>query len=192
MREATRGLRRLAALVAAAALVTLAGAQAYYPAEPGYAWTYSNGETQTLSGPREVDGRTVLVLTHAMNGVPVSEEYLRYQDDGVVSFGTAAGGQVMRYQPPLRVYPASPLAPGDAWESTTTVEGVDITLSSTVEGVRGVQTPAGRFNALLVRQVTLTSSGGRTSLNLYFVPSVGVVRFETRDGTTVDLIETNF
>lgn len=188
MRRRTLRAARLLALLAC--LATAAG-QDYFPAEPGYAWTYSNGETQTLSGPREVDGERVLVLTHAMDGVPVSEEHLRY-DDGVVSFGTAAGGDVMRYQPPLRVYPTPPLEVGDTWESTTTVAGVDITLSSSVEAVRGVQTPAGRFNALQVRQVTLTSSGGRTALNLYFVPSVGVVRFETQDGTTVDLIETNF
>lgn len=183
--------RLLAALTLVALASGMAAAQGYYPSEPGMTWTYSNGETQSLDGPRQVGEREVLVLTHAMQGVPVSEEYLSYED-GVVSFGTAAGGDVMTYQPPLRVYPPSPLEPGASWESTTTVEGVEITLASSVEGVQGVETPAGRFNALRIRQTTATSTGARTELVLFFVPSVGVVRFETRDGTLVDLIEKNF
>ena len=58
--------------------------------------------------------------------------------------------------------------------------------------IRGVKTPAGRFNALQIRQQTVTSNGARTVMDLFFVPSVGVVRFVTQDGTTVDLIDKNF
>ena len=53
-------------------------------------------------------------------------------------------------------------------------------------------TPAGRFNALLIRQTSLTSTGGQTVLDLYFVPGIGVVRFVTQDGTIIDLIERSF
>ncbi|MDZ7800159.1 MAG: hypothetical protein U5K81_05120 [Trueperaceae bacterium] len=167
----------------------LAAAQgSYYPDTPGVSWTYSNGETQTLGGPREVLGDSRIVLTHAYQGVPVSEEYLSF-GDGVRSHGTAAGGEIMAYDPPLIVYPPSPLEPGDTWESTTQVNGVDITLAAEVLGVQGIETPAGRFNALRLRQTTLTSSGGRTALDVYFVPTVGVVRFVTQDGTRIDLIE---
>lgn len=183
---------RLAALCLLAALALAASnAQSYYPQQPGYSWTYSNGETQTLSGPREVAGREVMVLTHWFDGVPVSEEHLEF-DGGILSYGTAAGGRVMPYRPPLRVYAEAPLEVGDSWQSTTTIEGLEITLSSSVQGVRGVRTPAGRFNALQIRQTTLTSSGGRTVLELFFVPSVGVVRFVTQDGTSIDLIEKSF
>ena len=56
----------------------------------------------------------------------------------------------------------------------------------------GVATPAGRFNALLIQQTSLTSTGGQTVLELYFVPGVGVVRFVTQDGTIIDLIERSF
>lgn len=163
----------------------------YYPSTPGLSWTYSNGETQILGGPRDVLGGSFLVLTHYFAGVPVSEEFLVYQG-GVVSHGTAAGGEVMAYRPPLAVYPPAPMSVGDAWQSTTRVAGLDITLSSEVVGLQGVRTQAGRFNALQIRQTTLTSSGGRTVLDLFFVPTVGVVRFLTQDGTQIDLIETNF
>ena len=183
------------ALALIATLTTLGAAlaqQAYYPSEPGLSWTYSNGETQMLSGPRDVLGGPRTVLVHYFEGTPVSEEYLVYGDAGVVSHGTAAGGTVMAYTPPLMVYPPAPLQPGDAWDSTTVVAGLEITLASEVLGQQGVQTPAGRFNALRIRQTTLTSSGGRTVLEVFFVPSVGVVRFVTQDGTTIDLIERNF
>lgn len=183
--------RTFAALLALVALSWAVAQPSYYPSDAGMTWTYSNGETQTLSGPRDLLGAQRMVLTHYFSGVPVSEEILTF-GAGVVSHGTSAGGEIMPYQPPLTVYPPSPLQPGDTWQSTTRVSGIDITLSSEVVGLAGVQTPAGRFNALHVRQTTLTSSGGRTVLDLFYVPTVGVVRFVTQDGTQIDLIERAF
>jgi hypothetical protein len=190
-----RWLRTRLALVLATLLLGASGVGSaqddYYPSQPGASWTYSNGETQTLSGPRDVLGGSHMILTHYFEGVPVSEEILTYQG-GVTSYGTAAGGAIMPYAPPLTIYPPAPLSVGDAWQSTTRVAGVDITLASEVIGLQGVRTPAGRFNALHLRQTTLTSSGGRTVLDLFFVPTVGVVRFVTQDGTQIDLIERAF
>lgn len=184
--------RRIAATLLAAYAFGAATAQnAYYPSASGLSWTYSNGETQTLSGPRDVLGGSFLILTHYFSGVPVSEEILAY-GGGVVSYGTAAGGEIMAYRPPLTIYPPEPMSVGDTWQSTTTVGGLEITLASEVIGLQGVRTPAGRFNALHIRQTTLTNSGGRTVLDVFFVPTVGVVRFLTQDGTQIDLIETNF
>ena len=169
-----------------------ATAQGYYPSESGLSWTYSSGETQQLSGPRDVGGRQVMVLTHYFEGVPISEDYMQYTPEGVVSFGSAAGGQVFHYDPALVVYPQEPLAQGMTWTGTTNLSGFNLTLSSEVIGLRGVATQAGRFNALLIRQTTLTSNGGQTVLDIYFVPAVGIVRFVTQDGSTIDLIEKNF
>jgi len=169
-----------------------ATAQGYYPSESGLSWTYSSGETQQLSGPRDVGGRQVMVLTHYFDGVPISEDYLEYTEQGVFSHGSAAGGQVFQYQPALVVYPPAPLEPGKAWTGTTSLTGFDLTLSAEVLGLRGVATPAGRFNAFLIRQTTLTSNGGQTVLDIYFVPAVGIVRFQTQDGTVIDLIEKSF
>lgn len=164
----------------------------YYPAKAGLSWTYSSGETQQMSGPRKVDGHEVMVLTHYLKGVPVSEDYLQYGPDGVKTLGTAANGKVTFYPTPLTVYPPAPLKPGMQWQSTTKLASFDITLSAEVVGVRGVKTQAGRFNALLIHQRTLTSNGASTVMNVYFVPSVGIVRFVTADGTTIDLIDKNF
>ena len=177
----------------ALATVSLGLGQAYYPNGDGLSWTYSSGETQIMQGPRLLDGTEVMVLTHYFEGAPVSEDYLVFREDGsVVSLGTAAGGQRFAYDPPLLIWPAPPLQPGQTWQTTTDVGGISLTLSAEVLGLRGVRTTAGRFNAFQVRQVTLTSSGARTVLDLFFVPTVGIVRFVSQDGTTVDLIERNF
>jgi hypothetical protein len=185
--------RSLRALVLAAALFALAlggaGARDYYPVGDGFSWTYSSGETQVMAGPRDFDGSSIMVLTHYLSGIPVSEDFLLYDAQGVLTLGTASGGQVVRFVPPLIVYGPSPLEVGDSWQSTTQLGDVSITLAAEVLGLRGVQTPAGRFNALQIRQRTLTSSGASTVLDIYFVPGVGIVRFVTQDGTVIDLIE---
>jgi hypothetical protein len=177
------------ALVVVWALGAAGRANDYFPSGEGLSWTYSSGETQAMSGPRAWNGLEVMVLTHYLDGVPVSEDYLTFDPDGVRTHGTAAGGAVVRYDPPLLIYAAAPLQPGTTWSTTTEVAGLSISLSAEVVGLRGVQTPAGRFNALQIRQRTLTSTGGRTLLDLFLVPGVGVVRFVTEDGTTIDLIE---
>ena len=164
----------------------------YYPSTPGLSWTYSNGETQTLSGPKDFSGQSVTVLLHALQGQPVAEDYLIYSAEGTQLLGTAAGGEVLSYTPFLTLYPAPPLQVGQTWKSTAQVDDIDISLSFEVLGVTGVQTAAGRFNALQIRQQTITSTGGQTFLDLFFVPTVGIVRTLTQDGTQIDLIEKNF
>ena len=190
MTRSARGAVVAALLLCCAALTQSAAAQAtYYPHGDGMQWTYDSGVTQVMSGPRLFDDREVMVLTHFLDGVAVSEDYLTYGEDGVHSVGTAASGQVLRYDPPLLVYPPGPLEVGATWRSTTDIGPFSITLDAEVLGVRGIQTPAGRFNALQVRQRTLTSSGASTALDLFYVPGVGVVRFMTQDGSLIDLIE---
>jgi len=187
-----RLLRARAVALALAAALTLSVVWAqndYYPHDEGMTWTYDSGVTQRMSGPRDVDGMSVMVLTHYLEGVPVSEDYLRYGPDGVVTVGTAAAGQRLTYAPPLVIYPPPPLEVGATWRSTTDLGAFTITLDAEVIGLRGIQTPVGRFNALQVRQRTLTSTGASTLLDLFFVPGVGVVRFVTQDGSVVDLIE---
>ncbi len=167
-------------------------AQDYHPHQAGYSWTYTNGETQTLSGPRDFQGQQVMVLTHWLHGDAVTEDYLVYAPEGVYHVGTAAGGNVLTYSPPLLAFTGGPYTAGSQWQSTSTISGLRLTMSAEVLGTQGVETPAGRFNAFQVRQVTVTSTGGQTVLDAYFVPSVGVVRYVLQDGTVINLLEKNF
>jgi hypothetical protein len=170
----------------------LAHAQSYYPSSEGLSWTYSNGETQFFAGTRELAGRQVTLFLHSLQGTPVAEDYLIFDAQGVRMVGTAAGGQLLLYEPPLLIYPPEPLNVGQSWRSTARVGDIEITLSAEVIGIAGVQTPAGRFNALQIRQQTVTSTGGQTLIDVFFVPAVGIVRTITQDGTVIDLIEKNF
>lgn len=164
----------------------------YYPNSLGLSWTYDNGETQVITGKRNLNGQDVVVLTHYIEGSPISEDYLAYREDGVFSVGTVVGGQTLLYSPELTVYQGNKLQIGQTWQSTSAFAGFDITLIVEVLGFQGVRTKAGRFNALQLRQTTLTSNGAKTFLDAFFVPSVGVVRFVTEDGTMIDLIDKNF
>ncbi len=166
--------------------------EAYYPVRDGLSWTYSNGETQTFSSSKEVAGEVTQVLVHYLQGTPISEDYLIYDASGVRSVGTSAGGQTLLYTPYLTFYPAPPLEVGQTWTSSTRLPNFSLSFSAEVLAIRGINTPAGRFNALQIRQQTITSSGAQTILDLYFVPSIGVVRWVTQDGTNIDLIEKNF
>jgi hypothetical protein len=173
-------------------LLTLAYGQDYYPSSEGLTWTYSNGETQFFAGTRELNGQQVTLFLHSLQGTPVAEDYLIFDAQGVRMVGTAAGGQMLLYNPPLLIYPPEPLNVGQSWRSTARVDAIEITLNSEVLGIAGVQTPAGRFNALQIRQQTVTSTGGQTLIDIFFVPGVGIVRTVTQDGTIIDLIEKNF
>jgi hypothetical protein len=185
----------LVVLLAFFTLVAFSGAlaqESYYPARDGLTWTYSNGETQMMSGSRDVSGQAASILLKMYGGVAVSEDYLVYDANGVKMVGTAANGQLLAYSAALQVYPPSPLQVGQSWKSKASVSGIEISLAGEVLGVRGVETAAGRFNALQVRQQTVTSTGGQTIVEFFFVPSVGIVRWVMQDGTTIDLIEKNF
>lgn len=181
--------RTLAAILIALTLGAAALAQDYHPHRAGQSMTYTNGETQVLSGPRDFGGQQVMVLTHYHQGDAISEDYLVYAPQGVLQVGWAAGGTVMTYSPPLLAFAAGPYQIGTQWQSTTSLSGVTITLSAEVLAMRGVDTPAGRFNAFQIRQVTVTATGGQTVLDAYFVPGVGVVRYVMQDGTVINLLE---
>ncbi len=169
------------------------GKEEFFPHSDGLSWTYGNGETQTLSGPHEVDGANVMILAHIVEGELVSEDYLIYSEAGVQSLGTSTvGGDLLQYDPPLLIYQGARLSVGQAWQSDTELLGLEISLQSEVTGIQGIETPVGKFNALVIRQSTITNTGGRTTLYLYFVPAIGVVRFVQSDGTVVNLVDKNF
>ena len=178
--------------VLALLLTSISFAQSYFPHRDGMSWTYSNGETQTLNGPVDIAGEKVMVLTHLLGGNVISKDYLAYDETGVFSYGTETSGRTLLYDPPLTLYAGNNLQVGQSWRSATSVAGFDITLAAEVMGMRGVRTEAGRFNALQVRQRTFTNTGAQTTLDLYVVPGIGVVRFETEDGTVVDLVKKSF
>lgn len=165
--------------------VVLAAPTAYYPNGIGYSWTYSSGMEQVFT--REQNG--LLVFERRLAKQPVSADLLRYTENGVFLEGLIIGQAVQRYTPPLKLYPAPPLVLGQEWGGRSSFGGQSVALIGKVLRIEGVNVPAGRFNAYVIRTSTVTSAGGSQVMEIYFVPGVGIVRYATPDGATVDLVK---
>lgn len=184
-------LKTVKVLLAGAGLVAGLSASAqgdYYGLKMGSVWTYSNGETQTLSSERTVKGQKYLVMTRSNAGKVTSEDYLLVNAQGMQLAGSRYSGKDYMYTPALLIYPAAPLTVGQRWSSNATSPLGQYAFSSSIQRSEGIATPAGRFNALVVRTSVTTSSGASTTQEAYFAPGAGVVRFITQDGSAVDLV----
>ncbi|GGO22972.1 hypothetical protein [Deinococcus humi] len=180
--------RRLPALLLLGSLAWAAaqgsGSPSYYPHTPGRHWTYSNGETQVVGPAVTHRGVRVVPISHQFGGKTFTQDLLEFRADGSVWLrGVHAGGRLGWYPAPLNVYPPAPLTPGQRW---TSVSGT-LKSSSAVTGVAAIDTAGGKYNALSIR--TETSVGGQISVQtVYLVPGLGVVRYETADGSRIDLL----
>ena len=155
----------------------------YYPHRPGTRWTYASGEIQVVGAPVTHRGVTVVPLSHQFGSTTYSQDMLEYRADGSVWLrGVNTAGRLNWYSSPLLVYPAGPLSPGQTWRSSTGT----VRMTVTVTGVTPLKLAAGTFNALMLRTETVTL--GKTSVQFsYFVPAVGIIRYQTADGSTIDL-----
>ncbi|GGN30533.1 hypothetical protein [Deinococcus daejeonensis] len=155
----------------------------YYPHRPGTRWTYSSGETQVVGAPVTHRGVKVTPVSHQYGSTTYSQDLLEYRADGSVWLrGVNAAGRLSWYSPPLLVYPAGPLQTGQSWQAASG----PLRMTVTVTGTAPLKLAAGTFNALILRTETVT--GGRSSVQLsYFVPAFGIVRYQTADGSTIDL-----
>ncbi|ANE44037.1 hypothetical protein [Deinococcus puniceus] len=187
---------RVAACLSSLLLLTCApGAGAappngYYPQKAGLRWTYTSGETQEIGPPAVFRGVRVVPVAHQYGSTVYTQDLMEYRADGSVWLrGVNAGGRVNWYTPPLNVYPPGPLTPGQTWSSSSGTPG-SATLKSVsrVMGVEPVRIGTTSYNALLIRTV-LTSSGTQSTQLTYFVPTVGVVRYQTADGSQIDLVK---
>ncbi|GAA5511749.1 hypothetical protein Dcar01_00462 [Deinococcus carri] len=178
-----RVLPALLLLLASSALS--APAPDYYPRQPGTTWSYSSGETQVIAAPTTVRGVPVVPVGHQYGGQTYTQDLLEYRPDGSVWLrGVKAGDRLTWYAAPLNVYPPGPLRPGQRWQSG----GGTLKSSSQVVGSEPVRVPAGTFNALVIRTDLMV--GGRQSTQLTsFVPGIGVVRYQTADGSRIDLLK---
>ncbi|MEM6431251.1 MAG: hypothetical protein AAF708_18580 [Deinococcota bacterium] len=196
--------------------------QSYYPTEAGSSWFFDSGERIILETITETTFNTfiaddsitpdqVRVRLRRTGDVISSREVLSFTEDGVFAHGSSAAALQILYDPPLLIYPSAPLDVGQQWQSVTDIQALTfdgqavdqpltrVTITSTVLGIQGVETAAGRFNSLLIEQVTQLDVVGadgeaepvETVRLEYFVPGLGVVAF-VEDGREVVLEDTNF
>lgn len=157
--------------------LSLAASSPYYPHQAGRSWTYANGETQVVGQPVTYRGVRVVPVNHQFGRILVRQDLMEYRPDGSVWMrGVHQSGKLHWYAQPLNVYPPGPLTVGQSWNS-----GPD---QVTVTGTAAVKTRLGTFNALVLATVP---GGSKRAQFSYFVPSVGVVQYQTAEGTVVPL-----
>ncbi len=161
-----------------------AQSSSYYPNQVGTYWTYTSGEIQVVGSPVTYKDVKVTPISHQYGGKTYSQDLMEYRSDGSVWLrGINSNGKLNWYNPPLNVYPPAPLTAGKRWTSFTK----NLQITNTVVGNTPIKNSAGTFNAIVIRSETNTT--GRISVQMtYFVPSIGIVRYETADGSTIDLI----
>jgi hypothetical protein len=173
----------LALLLSAQTLGSAAlAAGSYFPDTPAKSWKYSSGETQQLGQPVTIKGVRVIPTAHIVAGRTVSEDLNEYRGGGVFLRGVRIGGQVIWYNPPLTIYPSSPLVLNQHWESASG----SLKLSSRVIGNEPLSLSAGNFNTLVIR-TDVNAGAATTSQFTYFVPGLGIVRYQTASGQVTDL-----
>jgi hypothetical protein len=169
------------------AMIGFAAQPGYYPGALGYSWQYSNGEEQVLvSG----DGGT-LVLEHRFKGRAVFGHILRYTPKGVLLEGVVTNNRPSKYDSPLTLYPAPPLYLGQEWGGRAKIGGQATAMVAKVVRVEAIKVPAGRYNAYVIRTSTVVDAGGTSVVENYYVPGVGIVRYVSMDGDSIDLIKVN-
>lgn len=156
----------------------------YYPHAPGTRWTYANGETQVVGAPLKYKGLMVVPVNHQFGNVLVTQDLLEYRADGSVWLrGVNVNGKLQWYTPALNVYPPAPLKIGQIWNSSVG----QIKSTSQVIGTQAVKSGKQTYNALMI-QTSSKVSGRETVQVIYFVPTIGVVRYQTADGNLIDLL----
>lgn len=172
-------MRRLIPLLFCLSCVGLAANTRYYPHAEGQYWLYSSGEMQVVGKPVTYKGVKVTPLNHQFGKVLVRQDLLEYRPDGSVWLrGVNQGGKLQWYATPLNVYPAGPLSVGQSWQTGQAI--------SRVTGGASVKNAAGTYNTLIIS--TETPGSGRSQQS-YFVPGVGVVRYQTAEGGVTELVK---
>ncbi|WP_117237182.1 hypothetical protein [Thermus sediminis] len=159
-------MRRLVALLL---LLPLALAQVF--PKGGGRYAYSDGTLQELS-PTPEGYR----LRYLREGRVFREDQLKAGPEGLHLLGVGLPEGYFPFAPPLLLYPAQ-LGPGVAWGGSARFQGQRVALSARVEGLEGVRTRAGAFNAYRVRVAYTTERGGTDLKEIYLVPGLGVVAY---------------
>ena len=164
-------MRRLLAVLL---LLPLALAQVF--PQGGGRYAYSDGTLQELL-PTPEGYR----LRYLREGQVLREDRLRLSPEGLYLLGLGLPEGYFPFAPPLLLYPLR-LFPGQAWGGSAQFRGQRVALSARVEGLEGLRTRAGAFNAYRVRVAFTTEKGGTDLKELYLVPGLGVVAYRAGSG----------
>lgn len=189
MLRATR-LTAGAVLVLVGGVLAQDGKQAptseFFPLKAKTKWTYKV-QDQVIEvvavGAEKFGSEDCVKVDTLVNGKVVASELYAVKADGVYRVKVKDD----KIDPPIKVL-ALPAKKGDSWEFASKVGTQTVKGKFTVkEDKEKVETPAGKFDAVLVEGVDLDVAGQKTTVRTWFAKDKGVVKlmYKIQDAESV-------
>jgi hypothetical protein len=157
-----------------------------FPLQMGHKWEYVDAKGQPshveeVTDVAEKDGAKIVTVTRTRNGVQGTKSVFRVDKDGVsrVSVGP------LEYSPPL-LFVKPTVKEGETWTAKLSIGKSEAEYEITVGKAEEITTPAGKFNAIPVRQQNLINKSA-APLEYWFAPNVGLVKSGTARGLVTEL-----
>jgi hypothetical protein len=187
-------------LFAGAAVVVLASASlaqppkdmpnadGYFPLKPKSKWTYKV-QDQTVevvvAGTEKFNNEDCTKVETLVNGKVVASELYSVKADGVYRVKVKDD----KIDPPVKVL-AVPVKKDVSWELKSKVGSQTVSGTYKIKDDKEkVETPAGKFEAVLVEGVDLDVAGTKTTVRTWFVKDKGIVKLEYKIQDAVSSLE---
>lgn len=170
-------------------------AHPYFPAEVGMKWEYTREGAKEVTVVMEIidvterDGVKTVVQTAGAPSSPDAIKILYRIEAGTVSCSRIDQVDIA----PPRVDLRSAMKSGDTWVNNFRADGKTHRLELLVHEVEKVETPAGAFNALCVRESGGKDGRGRDSTStMWFATGVGLVKVTDTSAKRPPLVLSKF
>lgn len=161
-------------------------AEGFFPLKTKTKWTYKV-QDQTIevvaSGTEKFGNDECTKVDTLVNGKVVASELYTVRADGVYRVKVKDD----KIDPPVKVL-ALPVKKGDSWDFKSKVGSQTVSGTFKVkEDKEKVETPAGKFDAVLVEGTDLDVAGTKTTVKMWFVKDKGVVKlsYKIQDAESV-------
>jgi hypothetical protein len=147
----------------------------YFPLNPKSKWTYAI-QDQTVemkvSGIEKLNDENCTKVDTLMNGNVVASEYFVGRSDGVYRVQIKND----RIVPPVKLLPI-PIVKNFEWEINSQVGSQRVSGKFKIKNdSEKVETPAGKFEAVVIEGKDLDIAGTTTSVTFYLVKGIGIVK----------------
>lgn len=163
-------------------------ADGYFPLRPKSKWTYKVQDQtveMVVAGTEKFNNEDCIKVDTLVNGKVVASELYSVKADGVYRVKVKDD----KIDPPVKVL-AVPVKKDAAWEIKSKVGSQ--TVSGTFRVTKDkepVETPAGKFEAVLVEGADLDVAGTKTTVRVWFAKDKGIVKLEYKIQDAVSSLE---
>ncbi len=166
----------------------LPNADGYFPLKPKSKWTYKV-QDQTVevvvAGTEKFNNEDCTKVDTLVNGKVVASELYSVKADGVYRVKVKDD----KIDPPVKVL-AVPVKKDVSWELKSKVGSQTVSGTYKIKDDKEkVEIPAGKFEAVVVEGVDLDVAGTKTTVRIWFVKDMGIVKLEYKIQDAVSSLE---